>query len=186
MSFLDFILFFIFTFIYFYFYFYYLFIFSFVNAKFLVNLHVFVSSPSCVLFISAFQFCTRCCLPFPTLQSSHPLPSPPLPTPPLSQHTLPPHTTSSLTLLLLQCHVGSPGLSRDLIHIFQVKQQENEAALAQLPKRFKELDSMTWSQRQVALVEGILAGNVFDWGAKEVAGLVRCAERVRLNSSCCV
>ena len=90
MSFLDFILFFIFTFIYFYFYFHYLFIFSFVNAKFLVNLRVFASSPSCVLFISAFQFCTRCCLPFPTLQSSHPLPSPPHPTP-LTTHTSPSH-----------------------------------------------------------------------------------------------
>ena len=52
---------------------------------------------------------------------------------------------------------------------FQVKQQENEAALLLLSERLKELDALPWEKRQCALVEGILAGNVFDWGAKEVA-----------------
>ena len=50
-----------------------------------------------------------------------------------------------------------------------MKQQENEAALLLLSERLKELDALPWEKRQCALVEGILAGNVFDWGAKEVA-----------------
>ncbi|KAK2566673.1 4'-phosphopantetheine phosphatase [Acropora cervicornis] len=54
----------------------------------------------------------------------------------------------------------------------EVKQQENEAALLLLSERLKELDALPWEQRQCALVEGILAGNVFDWGAKEVAELM--------------
>ena len=51
----------------------------------------------------------------------------------------------------------------------QVKQQENEVALLLLSNRLKELDALPWEQRQRALIEGIVAGNVFDWGAKEVA-----------------
>ena len=51
----------------------------------------------------------------------------------------------------------------------QVKQEENEAALLLLSKRLKELDALPWEQRQIALIEGIFAGNVFDWGAKEVS-----------------
>ena len=51
----------------------------------------------------------------------------------------------------------------------QVKQEENEAALLLLSKRLKELDALPWEQRQIALIEGIIAGNVFDWGAKEVS-----------------
>jgi len=50
-----------------------------------------------------------------------------------------------------------------------VKQEENEAALLLLSKRLKELDALPWERRQHALIEGIIAGNVFDWGAKEVA-----------------
>lgn len=51
----------------------------------------------------------------------------------------------------------------------QVKQEENEAALLLLSKRLKDLDALPWEQRQLALIKGIIAGNVFDWGAKEVA-----------------
>jgi len=51
----------------------------------------------------------------------------------------------------------------------EVKQQENEAALLLLSKRLKEVDALPWERRQRALIEGIVAGNVFDWGAKEVA-----------------
>ncbi|XP_068686158.1 4'-phosphopantetheine phosphatase-like isoform X1 [Montipora capricornis] len=54
----------------------------------------------------------------------------------------------------------------------EVKQQENEAALLLLSNRLKELDALPWEQRQLALIEGILAGNVFDWGAREVAKLM--------------
>ena len=51
----------------------------------------------------------------------------------------------------------------------QVKQQENEAALLLLSKRLEELDTLPWELRQRASVEGVIAGNFFDWGAKEVA-----------------
>lgn len=31
------------------------------------------------------------------------------------------------------------------------------------------LDTLGWEERQLALVRGLLAGNVFDWGAKAVS-----------------
>ena len=52
------------------------------------------------------------------------------------------------------------------------KQLENKAALASLPSYLARLHSMEWRERQEALALGILAGNVFDWGAKEVALLM--------------
>ncbi|XP_070538159.1 4'-phosphopantetheine phosphatase-like [Ptychodera flava] len=54
----------------------------------------------------------------------------------------------------------------------QVKQQENELALKLLGKRLQQLSAMNWYGRQVALIEGVLAGNVFDYGAKEVTALM--------------
>lgn len=59
--------------------------------------------------------------------------------------------------------------SEKRLFYYQVKQEENEAALLLLSKRLKELDALPWGRRQLALIEGIIAGNVFDWGAKEVA-----------------
>ncbi|CAG0878879.1 unnamed protein product [Darwinula stevensoni] len=53
------------------------------------------------------------------------------------------------------------------------KQEENEAALKSLASRLKYLDALGYQERQVRLIEGILAGNVFDWGAKEVAACLR-------------
>lgn len=55
---------------------------------------------------------------------------------------------------------------------FQQKRLENEAALRLLPSRLSQLDALEWRERQEALVTGLLAGNVFDWGAKEVARLL--------------
>jgi hypothetical protein len=51
----------------------------------------------------------------------------------------------------------------------QVKQQENEDALKLFSQRLHDLDKLPDEQRQVSLIRGLLAGNVFDWGAKEVA-----------------
>ncbi|CAM9188230.1 unnamed protein product, partial [Lampetra fluviatilis] len=45
-----------------------------------------------------------------------------------------------------------------------VKQQENDCALRQLPAVLAALDVLPWGARQLALVRGLLAGNVFDWG----------------------
>ncbi|XP_078695396.1 4'-phosphopantetheine phosphatase-like isoform X1 [Branchiostoma floridae x Branchiostoma belcheri] len=53
-----------------------------------------------------------------------------------------------------------------------IKQQENEAALRILPERLQHLDSLEFRARQVALAEGLLAGNVFDWGAKAITRLM--------------
>lgn len=55
---------------------------------------------------------------------------------------------------------------------FQQKRLENEAALRLLPARLSHLDALSWRERQEALITGLLAGNVFDWGAKEVALLL--------------
>ena len=56
------------------------------------------------------------------------------------------------------------------------KQTENEQALKLLSTRLEKLDDMEWEERQLSLVEGLLAGNVFDWGAKEVATLMESGE----------
>ena len=45
-----------------------------------------------------------------------------------------------------------------------------------LPAWLDHLDKMEWEAQQVRLIEGLLAGNVFDWGAKEVAALIEAGE----------
>ncbi|XP_042242173.1 4'-phosphopantetheine phosphatase-like isoform X3 [Homarus americanus] len=54
----------------------------------------------------------------------------------------------------------------------QQKKLENENALKLLKDHLKVLDGLEYNKRQEALVRGILAGNVFDWGAKEVVELM--------------
>ena len=56
--------------------------------------------------------------------------------------------------------------------VSQQKQQENEGALRQLPEHLKCLDNMTGDALQLALAKGLLAGNVFDWGAQEIRKLL--------------
>ncbi|XP_030393310.1 pantothenate kinase 4 isoform X2 [Gopherus evgoodei] len=51
----------------------------------------------------------------------------------------------------------------------KVKQKENGIALKCFPSVIESLDSLGWEERQFALVKGLLAGNVFDWGAKAVS-----------------
>ncbi|XP_019567693.2 4'-phosphopantetheine phosphatase [Rhinolophus sinicus] len=51
----------------------------------------------------------------------------------------------------------------------KVKQKENGAALKCFQKVVCALDTLGWEERQLALVQGLLAGNVFDWGAKAVS-----------------
>ena len=45
------------------------------------------------------------------------------------------------------------------------KAKENAAALEALPDLLEELDRMAPDDRLLALVEGTLAGNIFDWGS---------------------
>ncbi|KAK7489322.1 hypothetical protein BaRGS_00019430 [Batillaria attramentaria] len=54
----------------------------------------------------------------------------------------------------------------------QQKQQENEVALRQLPDHLKFLDALCGDTVNLALAKGLLAGNVFDWGAREVRELL--------------
>ncbi|KAK7864512.1 hypothetical protein R5R35_003123 [Gryllus longicercus] len=58
----------------------------------------------------------------------------------------------------------------------QQKQVENERALSLLEKRLQQLDAMEWIPRQEALVTSVLAGNMFDWGAREVADLMESSD----------
>jgi hypothetical protein len=41
-----------------------------------------------------------------------------------------------------------------------------------LPGRLEQLSKLNWEDRMIQLAIGFLAGNVFDWGAKEVALLM--------------
>ncbi|XP_076052846.1 4'-phosphopantetheine phosphatase isoform X2 [Oratosquilla oratoria] len=54
----------------------------------------------------------------------------------------------------------------------QQKKMENENALKMLQCHLQYIDGLPWKEKQEALVRGVLAGNVFDWGAKEVVELM--------------
>lgn len=51
------------------------------------------------------------------------------------------------------------------------KERENAAALAVFPDLLQELDAMDPAQRLLALIEGVLAANIFDWGARACVDL---------------
>lgn len=53
---------------------------------------------------------------------------------------------------------------------------ENELALKLLKPRIESINSLPWEEKQIAVVTGLLAGNVFDWGAKEVAKMMESAD----------
>ncbi|XP_058160592.1 4'-phosphopantetheine phosphatase [Dasypus novemcinctus] len=54
----------------------------------------------------------------------------------------------------------------------KVKQKENGVALKCFPSVLRGLDALCWEDRQLALVQGLLAGNVFDWGARAVSDVL--------------
>ncbi|XP_078429206.1 pantothenate kinase 2 isoform X2 [Wolffia australiana] len=47
-----------------------------------------------------------------------------------------------------------------------IKKRENEASLAVLHDLLMELDRMNEEERLLALIEGVLAANIFDWGSR--------------------
>ena len=51
------------------------------------------------------------------------------------------------------------------------KEREHAAALEVLPDLLSELDHMPPPARLTSLIQGILAGNIFDWGAKATVDL---------------
>lgn len=67
--------------------------------------------------------------------------------------------------------VANGELCDSLILFFslQIKQKENDMALKYYLKVVKSVEELSWEQRQFTLVKGLLAGNVFDWGAKAVS-----------------
>ncbi|XP_038982983.1 LOW QUALITY PROTEIN: pantothenate kinase 2-like [Phoenix dactylifera] len=52
-----------------------------------------------------------------------------------------------------------------------IKKRENEASLAVLPDLLIELDGMNEEERLLALIEGVLAANIFDWGSRACVDL---------------
>lgn len=65
----------------------------------------------------------------------------------------------------------------------QQKQTENELALRNLPSRLQFLDSMADTDRPLNLARGVLAGNVFDWGAKEVVKMIESGQEFGFNQA---
>lgn len=63
------------------------------------------------------------------------------------------------------------GTSHWLILCRQDKERENAAALEVLPDLLKDLDGTPPRARLTALIEGVLAANIFDWGAKACVDL---------------
>lgn len=57
----------------------------------------------------------------------------------------------------------------------QQKQYENDAALTSLAARLAEIDGLPDDrQRWTELCRGVLAGNMFDWGAQAVTSILNC------------
>ncbi|XP_015524756.1 4'-phosphopantetheine phosphatase isoform X1 [Neodiprion virginianus] len=52
------------------------------------------------------------------------------------------------------------------------KKNENEQALQHLQERITAIDQLEGSAKVEALIMGVLSGNMFDWGAKEVAAIM--------------
>ncbi|MGH0187233.1 UNVERIFIED_CONTAM: hypothetical protein FKN15_023845 [Acipenser sinensis] len=53
-----------------------------------------------------------------------------------------------------------------------IKQRENDLALRYFQKVVRSVEMLNWEERQFALVKGLLAGNMFDWGAKAVSDVL--------------
>ena len=55
----------------------------------------------------------------------------------------------------------------------KMKQRENEHSLIHLPDRLNKIDQIQDPKlKWTALIRGVLAGNVFDWGAKAVTDML--------------
>ncbi|KAG7189379.1 hypothetical protein KM043_017027 [Ampulex compressa] len=56
------------------------------------------------------------------------------------------------------------------------KKKENEEALTHLKDRLIAVDKLSGAEKIKALIMGVLSGNIFDWGAKDVATLMETTE----------
>lgn len=66
------------------------------------------------------------------------------------------------------------------------KQLENSAAIEKLSDRLAELDKFdTDEEKWIELFKGILAGNMFDWGAQAVTEIIENNKSFGLNDALC-
>ncbi|CAH8637638.1 unnamed protein product [Schistosoma intercalatum] len=63
------------------------------------------------------------------------------------------------------------------------KRFENRGALSALMDRLSELSKLDWSNRQLSLIEGLLAGNMFDWGAAEAIQFLKEAPKNKFGAA---
>lgn len=63
------------------------------------------------------------------------------------------------------------------------KQMENDHALGLLQERLDFLRNLPFEELHEQLALGLLAGNVFDWGAKEVALLMESGQGLRFEDA---
>ena len=63
------------------------------------------------------------------------------------------------------------------------KQMENQEALALLQDRLASLENLPFDELHEQLALGVLAGNVFDWGAKEVALLMESGQGLKFEDA---
>lgn len=49
--------------------------------------------------------------------------------------------------------------------------------------RLSELSKLDWSNRQLSLIEGLLAGNMFDWGAAEAIQFLKEAPKNKFGAA---
>ena len=63
------------------------------------------------------------------------------------------------------------------------KQMENQEALALLQDRLTSLENLPFDELHEQLALGLLAGNVFDWGAKEVALLMESRQGLKFEDA---
>lgn len=83
------------------------------------------------------------------------------------------HTAARKAVILLTVDEIVPeGVAEDVWVACRLdKEREHAAALEVLPDLLHELDQMPPTARLTSLIQGILAGNIFDWGAKATVDL---------------
>lgn len=67
---------------------------------------------------------------------------------------------------------------------FQQKRLENRIALSSLREVLTKIDSITDEKQRLFMVsKGILAGNVFDWGAQKVVEMMQSQEGLSFHKA---
>ncbi|ORX82130.1 fumble-domain-containing protein [Anaeromyces robustus] len=83
-----------------------------------------------------------------------------------------PLSVRSLLILREQC-LHEMGFGDIFEH---VKQEEKRTALETLPNLLKKIDALPENEKLSVLIDNVLAGNMFDWGANEVHNMLQKGE----------